>query len=162
MNKAFFIKVGILALAAVLGGAAAERGFSQQESGPGYSFILFDANYSEIINSAESAGYRIAEQEITSGYGKYLVSLQKQLEFYTENIGLFFNQEKQLIFFSARFALLENQSPDIVDRLAASMKNKLTENYGQGQKEAFPYYREYQNKYVIALNPHFPSSTSII
>jgi hypothetical protein len=126
----------------------------------GYDFITFQAGYDRIAGAARNDGYQIKEEEITSAYGSYHLLLEKSGQFYGEEISLFFNQERELIYFSASFIFLENQPRTIVRKLITSIASKLEEKYGESQRDAVPYFRVYENEYEILVYPPTPTSES--
>jgi hypothetical protein len=125
---------------------------------PTYGFIGFDTGYDQLIDGARSEGYQVKEEEILSVYGSAHVLLEKDLEFYSEDVSLFFDNNRALIFFSIRYTLHENQSRTIMTRLTQSIAEKLTEKYGENERTTVPYYRVYENKFEIRLLPPAPAS----
>jgi len=118
-----------------------------------YSFISFDISYQNILERAKGDGYQVKEEEINSIYGKYSVYLEKSLNFYSENLFLFFDQNRALIFFTVRFKLHENQPKSILERLISSIATRLTQKYGETSLENFPYYRVTDENYEIMVKP---------
>jgi len=143
---------GVICIVVVLAAFLPALSVYAQES-PSYTFIDFNKSYDSIVSSAGSNGYQVKEQEITSFFGKYYLLLEKSQEFYSEKIALFFDAEKKLIFFSILFALSENQSSRVIQKLDESLAQKLVEKYGENENNNVPYYRVYQNIYEIFLYP---------
>jgi len=143
---------GIFCIAVVLAVFIPALSVCAQES-PSYTFIDFNKSYDSIVSSAGSNGYQVKEQEITSFFGKHYLFLEKSQEFYSEKIALFFDAEKKLIFFSVLYALSENQSSRVIQKLDESLALKLVEKYGENENNNVPYYRVYQNMYEIFLYP---------
>lgn len=130
------------------------------EETPSYAFVSFEQNYNRILNSARSEGYQIKEEEINSAFGKYSIFLEKAQKLYAENVYLFFNEKKELIFFTIRFKLNENYSKQIIEKLVTSIGEKFIEKYGSNERESVPYYRIVENQYEIFLMPNQPASTT--
>ena len=120
---------------------------------PGYSFASFDKNYQTLLGAARSGGYQVKEEEINSPSGKYSLRAEKAQSFYKEELFLFFNEKKELVSFTARFTLAENQSKTVLDRLVQSIKEKLVQKYGPNEKQNYPYFKLVENKYEVALKP---------
>ncbi len=127
---------------------------------PTYSFVSFETTYSSIIGSARREGYHLKEEEITSRYGKYHIFLEKPLTYYTENIYLFFNEQKGLISFTVLFTINENQPRTVLDKLVGSISEKLTDKYGPSENEAYAYFKLYENTYELVVRPRQSSSGS--
>jgi hypothetical protein len=87
----------------------------------------------------------------------YSVLLSKELQFYRENIELFFNENRELIYFSVSYELRENQSQTIMEKLIGSMGEKLTEKYGPSERSTAPYFRVYESNFEIFLYPTGPA-----
>jgi len=134
--------------------------FAQEE--PSYSFITFNKSYDNLLKSAGTDGYQVKEENIGSVYGTYWVSMEKSLQFYSEDIALFFNENRELVFFSVRFELNENHSRTIIDKLSRSLGEKLTEKYGDNENASYPYYRMYENNYEIFLHPQGTASDTVL
>jgi hypothetical protein len=127
---------------------------------PSYSFITFTSNYNRLLNAARADGYQVIEEEIAAVHGNYHVLLQKPGQFYGENISLFFNENRELIFFSVRFELNQNHSQRIIEKLMLSMGDKLKDKYGENEREFVPYFRIYDNNFEIYLYPQGPAPTN--
>jgi hypothetical protein len=127
---------------------------------PSYSFISFTSNYNRLINAARADGYQVIEEEIAAVHGNYHILLQKPGQFYGENISLFFNENRELIFFSIRFELNQNHSQRIIEKLIVSMGEKLEDKYGENEREHVPYFRIYENNFEIYLYPQGPAPTN--
>jgi hypothetical protein len=123
------------------------------QEAPRYDFIEFDKRYASLLSQARREGYTVKEEEIRAVYGTHLVFLEKELQFYGENISLFFNQNRELIYFNVSYVLKENHSQTIINDLILSMGEKLAEKYGPNERETVPYYRTYENNYEIFLYP---------
>jgi len=128
---------------------------------PTYSFIKFDANYKSLKSQAEKNGYRVEENDINSIYGQTLLSLTKVMNFYSENIYLFFNENKELIYFSVDFELKKNQPRHILEELYSSIRDKLIEKYGENGNTNFPFYKIVGNQYEIFLHPFQAYSNNV-
>lgn len=139
-------------------GTVWNTGVLHAQAVPSYSFISFQTNYSGIVNFAGSDGYHLKEEEITSRYGKYHIFLEKPLTYYTENIYLFFNEQKELISFTVIFMINENQPRTVLDKLVGSISEKLTDKYGPSENEAYAYFKLYENTYELAVRPRQSSS----
>ena len=131
---------------------------AQNQSVPVYAFAAFDKNYTTLLSSARSGGYQVKEDEINSPYGKFSIRAEKALNFYKEDLFLFFNEKKELIAFTVRFTLAENQSKTVLDRLVQSIKDKMVEKYGPGERANFPYFKVVEGKYEILIKPRQASS----
>jgi hypothetical protein len=128
------------------------------QDSPEYDFIDFDTGYSRILTRARSGGYQVKEEELLSVYGTRHVLLEKDLQFYSEDVSLFFDQNRDLIYFSVRYTLHENQSRTIMARLTESISERLVEKYGENERPTDPYYRVFENRYEIHLFPSTPAS----
>jgi hypothetical protein len=129
--------------------------FSQDA--PRYAFIGFGDRYDRILSEARKQEYTVKEEEIKAAYGTHYVLLEKELQFYREELSLFFNEGKELIYFSARYVLKANHSQTIIEKLILSMGEKLVEKYGPNERENAPYYRLYENNFEIFLYPTGPA-----
>ncbi len=125
--------------------------FGQQA--PRYDFIEFGKRYDSLLSQARRGGYTVKEEEIRAVYGTHHVLLEKELQFYGENISLFFNENRELIYFNVSYVLKENHSQTIINDLILSVGEKLVEKYGPSERETVPYYRNYENRYEIFLYP---------
>jgi len=123
------------------------------QKAPTYYFVKFDVSYKSLKNQAEKNGYLINEKDIKSIYGESLLLVSKSMNFYTENIYLFFNEKKELIYFNIDFSLKENQPRRILEELYSSIKEKLFEKYGENDNTNFPFYKIIDSKYEIFLHP---------
>jgi hypothetical protein len=130
--------------------------FAQQA--PSYSFVSFGNSYVGILSAARSNGYQVEEEELNSSFGNYSIQAEKQLDFYSENLFLFFNENRELIFFTVQYELDENQTKTILDRLVLSIQDKLIEKYGTNENENFPYYKILENQYEIVIRPRQSTS----
>ena len=131
------------------------------QQAPTYSFINFDTNYQKLKSNAENDGYKIEENEIKSVFGQSLLYLSKSMNFYVENIYLFFNEKKELIYFSVDFSLKQNQPRRILEELYSSIINKLVEKYGENENTNFPFYKVIGNQYEIFMHPFQAYSNSV-
>ncbi|RKX95848.1 MAG: hypothetical protein DRP84_02880 [Spirochaetes bacterium] len=131
------------------------------QQAPTYSFIKFDANYKSLMSQAEKKGYRVEEKDINSTYGQTLLSLTKVMNFYSENIYLFFNENKELIYFSVDFKLKDNQPRRILEELHSSIRRKLIEKYGENDTTNFPFYKIVGDQYEIFLHPFQAYSNNV-
>jgi len=127
---------------------------------PSYSFISFDTAYGSVVASARGEGYQVKEEEITSRFGKYHIFLEKMRNYYTENIYLFFNENKELVSFTVLFSINENQPRTVLDKLVVSISEKLTEKYGPNENETYAYFKLYENSYELVVRPRQSSSGS--
>ncbi len=125
---------------------------------PSYSFVSFGNNYDSILSSARSDGYQIKEEELNSSFGNYSLQSEKQFDFYSENLFLFFNEKKELIFFTVQYELKKDQTKTILDKLVISILDKLVEKYGTNENDNFPYYRIFENQYEIVVRPRQSTS----
>ena len=130
--------------------------FAQQQ--PSYSFVSFGNNYDTILRSARTDGYQLKEEELKSSFGNYSMQAEKQFDFYAENLFLFFNEKKELVFFTVQYELKNDQSKTILDRLVSSILDKLVEKYGTNENDNFPYYRVFENQYEIVVRPRQSTS----
>jgi hypothetical protein len=131
-----------------------------QDVVPGYSFVSFDLGYSDILSAARNDGYSVKEDEVSSRYGKYLVALEKPHTFYAERLELFFNENRELIFYTVEFELYANRSKRIIDKLVSSLEEKFTGEYGPSENSTVPYYRVVEGRYEVFIKPYFESSTA--
>jgi hypothetical protein len=157
MIKRKFLAAGLIGVCAVVflySGALAQQP-------PSYSFVSFGSNYDIMLGSARSGGYQVKEEELNSSFGNYSLSAEKQLDFYSENLFLFFNENKELIFFTVQYELNEDQTKTILDRLVLSIQEKLVEKYGPNENESFPYYRVFENQYEIVIRPRQSTSNFV-
>jgi hypothetical protein len=125
---------------------------------PSYSFVSFANNYVSILGTARSNGYQVKEEELYSSFGNYSIQAEKQFDFYSENLFLFFNENRELIFFTVQYELDEDQTKTILDRLVLSIQDKLVEKYGSNENENFPYYKIFENQYEIVIRPRQSTS----
>jgi hypothetical protein len=130
--------------------------FAQQK--PSYSFISFDKDYTSLLSTARSQEYQISEEELNSSYGKHFLQAEKMLNFYTESLYMFFDENRKLIFFSVKFLLKENQSRTVLDKLVNSIQEKLVEKYGPNENEFLPYFKIVENQYEVVLKPRQSTS----
>jgi len=124
---------------------------------PRYDFIRFDERYDRLIREAQNQKYAVTEEEIKAPYGVYYALFEKELQFYDEDIALFFNENKELIYFTVSYELKENHSQTVMEKLIQSMGEKLAEKYGPNERETAPYYRVYENTFEIYLYPTGPA-----
>jgi hypothetical protein len=129
--------------------------FAQNQ--PRYAFIGFGDSYDRILGEARKQEYTVKEEEIKAAYGTHFLLLEKELQFYREELSLFFNQGKELIYFSVHYVLKENHSQTIIEKLIRSLGAKLVEKYGPNERETAPYYRLYENNYEVFLYPTGPA-----
>jgi hypothetical protein len=141
----------------LLAAIAAPAGMLSGQETPRYAFIGFGESYDRIVSEASRQEYAVKEEEIRAAYGTHFVLLEKQLQFYDENISLFFNDDKTLIYFTITFELRENHSQTIIEKLIRSMSEKLAEKYGPSERETAPYFRLYENNFEIFLYPTGPA-----
>lgn len=127
--------------------------FAYSQQAPTYSFIKFSDGYQKLKQESEDNGYRIKEDDIKSVYGQNLLVLIKPMNYYIENIYLFFNENKELIYFNVGFNLKENQPRRILEKLFSSIRDKLKEKYGESDNSNLPYYKTVENKYDVFLHP---------
>jgi hypothetical protein len=127
------------------------------QEAPRYDFVGFDMRYDRLLNEARKQAYAVKEEEIKAPYGVYSVLLSKELQFYGESIALFFNEDKELIYFSVSYELRENHSQTIMEKLIRSMGEKLRDKYGPSERETAPYFRVYENNFEIFLYPTGPA-----
>ena len=140
---------------ALLGLLAHAPLFAQET--PRYDFIRFDERYDRLIREARNQEYAVTEEEIKAPYGVYHALFEKELQFYDEDIALFFNENKELIYFTVSYELKENHSQTVMEKLIQSMGGKLAEKYGPNERETAPYYRVYENTFEIYLYPTGPA-----
>ena len=124
---------------------------------PKYDFIEFGSKYDKLLSQANKGEYTVKEEEIKAPYGTHYVLLEKDQQFYKENITLFFNENRELIYFNITYVLKENQSQTIIEKLILSMAEKLIEKYGPNELATAPYYRLYENNYEVFLYPMGPA-----
>lgn len=126
-----------------------------------YSFVRFDSSYDEILSSAKNEGYEVQESELSSPFGKYLIKLEKPMSYYNEQMYLFFDQNKKLQFFTVKFLLGENQSRVLLDRLATSIVERLSEKYGNSDPGAMLYQKVIEGRYEIVVPPIYAGSRGL-
>jgi hypothetical protein len=158
-KKALFMNI-LIFLGFFLFSTVWNAGVLHAQTVPSYSFISFETNYSSIVNAARREGYHLKEEEIASRYGKYHIFLEKALTYYTENIYLFFNEQKELVSFTVLFTINENQPRTVLDKLVGSISEKLTDKYGPSENETYSYYKLYENTYELVVRPRQSSSGS--
>jgi hypothetical protein len=124
---------------------------------PRYDFIEFGSSYDRLLSQAKNGEYTVKEEEIGAPYGTHYVLLEKEQQFYMEHIALFFNEDKELIYFNVSYVLKDDHSQTIIEKLILSMAEKLNEKYGPNELETAPYYRLYENNYEIFLYPTGPA-----
>lgn len=156
MVKSMFKTAMILSVFLFITGFFCSSVYAQQS--PSYSFVSFDKNYDSLLRSARTNGYQVKEEELDSLFGKHEIFAEKPLDFYTENLYLFFNEKKELIFFTVRYKLDKDSSKTIFDKLVRSIKEKLVEKYGTNENETLPYYRVVGNQYEVVLRPRQATS----
>jgi hypothetical protein len=127
---------------------------------PKYSFVSFGQGYSEILQSARNEEYSIKEEDVSSQYGKHLLTLEKPHNFYEERLALFFNEKKELIFYTVSFELYANRSKQIIDKLITSLEEKFASEYGPNENPTVPYYRVVKGQYEVFIRPYFEASTA--
>ncbi|UCB45944.1 MAG: hypothetical protein JSV25_00530 [Spirochaetota bacterium] len=127
---------------------------------PKYSFISFERGYNDILSSARNEEYSIKEEEVNSSYGMHLVTLEKAHTFYKELLTLFFNEKRELIFYTVSFELYPNHSKRIIDKLITSLEEKFENEYGPSENITVPYYRVVEGQYEVFLKPYFEASTA--
>ena len=154
ITKSKFLTAGLFSLYIII--SISFNAFAQQP--PSYSFVSFGDRYDSILRLARSDGYQIKEEELNSSFGNYSLQAEKQLDFYTENLFLFFNEKKELIFFTVQYELKKEQSKTILDKLVLSIMDKLVEKYGENENDNFPYYRVFENQYEIVIRPRQSTS----
>ena len=125
-----------------------------------YAFVRFDTGYDEIVGAARSREYEVTEEETASRFGKYLVTLKKPQKFYSENLYLYFNEKKGLIFFTVRYGLNENESKRVIEKLVSSIQQKFHDEYGETERDTVPYYKVVEGRYEIFVKPVYVTSTS--
>ena len=153
-NKRQMLSVTI-PLIMLLVGLPAATIFSQDT--PTYDFIEFGSRYDRLISQAKGNDYTVKEEEIQAPYGTYYVLLEKEQQLYGEQVALFFNENRELIYFNVSYILQENQSQTIIEKLIMSLADKLIETYGPNELSTAPYYRLYENNYEIFLYPTGPA-----
>jgi len=131
-----------------------------RRSKPEYAFVAFDRSYADIVRAARRGEYDVVEEETGSQYGKHLVKLGKPQKFYSEKLYLFFNENKELIFFTVMYGLYENGSKTIIDKLVTSIEQKFIDEYGESEKTSVPYYRVVEGEYELFVKPINVSSTT--
>jgi hypothetical protein len=140
--------------------------FAQERPGepagkrPEYAFIAFDKSYNDIVRAARRGEYEVKEEETASRYGKYLVSLKKPLKFYSENLYLYFNENKELIFFTVIYELNENGSKRLIEKLVSSIGRKFEDEYGESERDTVPYFKIVENEYELFVKPVYVASTA--
>ncbi len=127
---------------------------------PQYSFVSFERGYNEILRSARNEEYSLKEEEVNSSYGMHLVTLEKTHAFYEERVALFFNENRELIFYTVNFELHANRSKRIIDKLISSLEEKFTGEYGPNENVTVPYYRVVEGQYEVFVKPYFEASTA--
>jgi hypothetical protein len=127
------------------------------QDAPRYDFIGFGVGYDRMLSEARNMEYAVKEEEIKAPYGTHYVLLQKDMQFYGEHIALFFNENKELIFFSVSYELKENHSQTVIEKLVLSIGDRLIEKYGPNEVATAPYYRIYENNYEVFLYPTGPA-----
>ena len=156
MIKSKFKTAIILSIFLFMAGFLCCSVYAQQS--PSYSFVSFDKNYDSLLGAARTDGYQVKEEELNSTFGKHKIFAERQLDFYSENLYLFFNENKELIFFTVRYKLDENSSKTILGKLVQSIKEKFVEKYGANENETLPYYRVVGNQYEVILRPRQATS----
>ena len=124
---------------------------------PKYDFIEFGSRYDTLLNRAKNEAYTVKEEEIKAPYGTHYVLLEKEQQFYQERVSLFFNENKELIYFNITYVLNDGLSQTIIEKLILSMAEKLVEKYGTNELATAPYYRMYENNYEVFLYPTGPA-----
>ena len=127
---------------------------------PQYSFVSFGQGYNEILRSARNEEYSLKEEEVNSSYGMHHVTLEKNHAFYEERVALFFNENRELIFYTVNFELHANRSKRIIDKLVSSLEDKFTGEYGPNENVTVPYYRIVEDQYEVFVKPYFEASTA--
>ena len=107
MIKSKFLTVGLFSLYITI--SICFSAFAQQP--PSYSFVSFGDRYDSMLRFARSDGYQIKEEELNSSFGNFSMQAEKQFDFYTENLFLFFNEKKELIFFTVQYELKKSPIP---------------------------------------------------
>jgi hypothetical protein len=147
-----FLSAALTAAALLLGASAVLPGTAAAQQSPSYSFVSFDRGYDAILASARADGYQVKEEDINSSYGSRLLLIEKTLDFYTERLYLFFSAENSLISFTVEYTVEEGRSWTVLDKLIASITEKLEEKYGPN--DLYPYYRVVESEYELFVRPH--------
>jgi len=125
-----------------------------------YSFINFQSNYATLQQKLKSASYNIEEKDVNSPNGKYLIIAEKKLNFMTEKLYLYFNYQKNLIYFQVTFLCEDAYTRKPLEKLYAQLVEKLNQKYGETQNKDFGYYKKTDTTEVI-LFPILPFKNSI-
>ncbi len=139
--------------------------FAQEPGGfkpLGYSFVDFDKSYEYIEQNARSDGYEVRREESISRYGRFLLTLEKAGKFYAENLYLFFDDTRRLLFFSVSLDLNKDQSKLVIDRLVTEIVKKFELEYGESEKETVPYYRVVEGEYELFVRPVTATTVSCV
>ncbi len=129
---------------------------------PGYSFIGFNKKLNELKKSSENSGYKVSEKDINSPYGKKILLIEKNMNFYSEKVYLYFNENEELIYFSIFYNLNENQPRKILEELFNSIKKRLIEKYDESENSGFPYFKKVEERYIVFLHPFYAYSNSVV
>ena len=148
----------VAAVVVTILGTASPVLFAQEKKRPEYSFIAFDKSYNDMVGAARREKYEVKEEETASKYGKYLVTLQKPQKFYSEDLYLYFNETKSLIFFTVRYRLNEDGSKRLLEKLVLSISEKFADEYGESERDTVPYYRVVENEYELFVKPVYVTS----
>ncbi len=125
----------------------------------GYSFVSLGANYSTIISQAKTNEYEVKEIETDSVFGAKKIELKKSYKVYKEYINVFFDQNDKLINFTVRFILKSTKTRKPLENLFIKIKENFIEKYGESERQTVPYYKNYENRYIVFLKPIFPGAT---
>jgi len=149
MRKKIFIIIGLIFSITFI---------AQQNSSIGYSFIKLAATEQTITSSANTNQYISKTFEEESIYGSKMVQLEKKYQLYKELINIYFDNNGKIINFTVRFIITTKKSRTSLETLFISIQDKLTEKYGDSEREGVPYYKFVSNKFIVYLKPIFPAS----
>ncbi len=125
-----------------------------------YSFVNFQSNYATLLGKLKSASYNVEEKDLNSINGKFLIIAQKKLNFISEKIYLYFDYQKNLIYFQITFLCEDAYTRRPLENLYAQLVEKLKQKYGENQNKDYGYYKKTETTEVI-LFPILPFKNSI-
>lgn len=125
-----------------------------------YSFINFNSNYATILGKLKSSNYNIEEKEISSINGKFFIYAEKKLNFLKEKLYLYFDYQKNLIYFLVSFECEDAYTRAPLEKLYSLILEKLNQKYGESENKDLGYYKMSTDTEVCLL-PIVPFKNSI-
>jgi len=125
-----------------------------------YSFINFNSNYATTLGKLKSGNYNIEEKEISSINGKFFIYAEKKLNFLKEKLYLYFDYQKNLIYFLVSFECEDAYTRAPLEKLYSLLIEKLNQKYGESENKDLGYYKMSADTEVCLL-PIVPFKNSL-